>query len=176
MSKVTGFQEKCFDASNPDSVQFCLGPSTKQYLNAQGKVECNPHYILFPYDKPTKLSDQEIKVAQLKWQKDGGKEAFRTLFSKLNYNTDGEDLEEADNNEKRWAFILAMSWTLSANFHQIIRAKHTQGQFPVKVIVSEEKGTGKSWCLDKCLWVGSDQEFKLCARSSEQLIKHKLGE
>ena len=67
MSKITGFQESLFKADDPDSVQFCLGPSTKQYLNSKGLVETNPQYILFPYEKTTKLSAQEIKVPQLQW-------------------------------------------------------------------------------------------------------------
>ena len=172
MSKITGFQESLFKAEDPDSVQFCLGPSTKQYLNSKGLVETNPQYILFPYEKTTKLGAQEIKVPQLKWDIDGGKAAFRTLFPKLKYETLPDEIA----NFKRWQFLFSIAYSCSANYAPIIRAKYTQGQFPTKILVATDKGTGKSWCMSKCLWVGSDPEFKMCARTSEMFIKHRLGD
>ena len=92
--------------------------------------------------------------------KPGGKDSFRLIFQILTPNN-------------CHSHILAIGAALSAFYGRIIRCLY--GQHPVIVLVSEEKGVGKTFAMKSCLWAVSSLQHIFNNMSSAEYIMSKAA-
>ena len=153
-----GLQVNIFEEDDPSTVHFCFGEKT---LNYQGKREKQPKNLWFPHLSPSSglnyrmtpiLDDINVQF--------GGKEALRQYFKIM---VPGNKVQ----------CILALGAAFSSFYGQIIRAVH--GQVPITVLFSEEKGLGKTSCMQSVLWATSRVSATYNNSSSAEYILSKAA-
>jgi hypothetical protein len=107
-----------------------------------GTVDKKPQYFFFPYlsqscSQGYRFTTHSMTALDFHF---GGKEAFRKLFSIVTPNNVCQCL-------------LAYGAAMSAFYGRVIRTLY--GQCPIIVLLSEEKGLGKTFLLKQCLWAVS---------------------
>ena len=153
-----GLQSNNFNEEDPTTVSFCFG---EKNLNYMGQPEKHPKNIFFPHLSATTginyRSQPSLQKLDITF---GGKEALKQYFKIL---VPGNEIQS----------ILALGAAMSSFYGQVIRAVH--GQVPIIVLLSEEKGLGKTSCMQSVLWATSRLNQAFNNTSSAEYILSKAS-
>ena len=111
-----------------------------------GDIDKDPQYYLLPWANNGKSGFSYHLSPSLRelYFKFGGKDCYEKLFDILSPGN-------------HWQSVIGYAAGMSCTFSQIIRKKF--GQHPVVVVVSPEKGVGKSYLMKAVLYAYSDTAF-----------------
>ena len=154
----TGLQVNIFDEEDPTTASFCFGEKSLDFL---GRPEKRPKNIFFPYLSSTHgITYRGAPYLENLPIRFGGKESLKQYFKIL-----------VPGNAKQC--ILALGAAFASFYGQVIRAVH--GQVPVIVLLSEEKGLGKTSCMRALLWATSRVAHSFNNSTSPEYILSKAS-